>query len=78
MSIGDPDYEHETSQACWDRFGEIGPEPIKPVLQGRHLISAGHKPGPNFGKALRAAYDAQIEDVTLDEDALLSIATPML
>lgn len=78
VSIGDPDLEHETSQACWDRFSEIGPEPVKPLLQGRHLIAAGYKPGPNFGRALRAAYDAQIEDMNLDEDALLTIAVPML
>jgi tRNA nucleotidyltransferase (CCA-adding enzyme) len=33
----------------------------KPIVMGRHLIELGMKPGPHFGKLLRACYEAQIE-----------------
>ena len=32
----------------------------KPILQGRHLINLGVTQGPNFGKILDQAYDAQL------------------
>jgi hypothetical protein len=73
VSIGDPDLEHETSTACWDRFSEIGPEPVKAILMGRHLIGAGVKPGPTFKVRLDAAYEQQIEGIE-DLDALLNVA----
>ena len=73
VSIGDPDLEHETSTACWDRFSEIGPEPVKAILMGRHLIGAGVKPGPTFKVRLDAAYEQQIEGVE-DIDTLLQVA----
>ena len=72
--IGEPDFEHETSQMCWDHFSEFGEEPIKPVLMGRHLIKAGLKPGEDFGRVLKVAFEAQIEDESLSLDALLKIA----
>ncbi len=71
--IGSPDFEHETSQACWNHFDDIGPEPIKPILMGRHLQSAGVKPGPVFKKMLDAAYEKQMQGVE-DIDSLLSVA----
>jgi tRNA nucleotidyltransferase (CCA-adding enzyme) len=76
QSIGDPDLEHEYSKNCWDRYSDLGgPEPIKPLLMGRHLIAAGHKPGPTFKKMLDAAYEAQIDNPDLDEAELLTVAT---
>lgn len=33
----------------------------KPLLMGRHLIEQGMQPGPEMGKILRAAYEAQLE-----------------
>jgi tRNA nucleotidyltransferase (CCA-adding enzyme) len=33
----------------------------KPLLQGRNLRAAGLKPGPRFGKLLKAAFEAQLE-----------------
>ncbi len=33
----------------------------KPVLLGRHLIARGMKPGPEFGKILEAAFEAQLD-----------------
>lgn len=74
-SINDPDLEHEVSEQCFARFDDLGAEPITPVLQGRHLIAAGFKPGKHFGAALRSAYEAQIDDESLDVDSLLKIAT---
>lgn len=71
--IGSPDFEHETSKACWDHFDDIGPEPIKPILMGRHLQNAGVKPGPVFKKMLDAAYELQIQGVD-DIDSLLQEA----
>ena len=44
------------------------------VLQGRDLIGAGIKPGPHMGVALKAAFEAQLEDEALDREALLSVA----
>jgi tRNA nucleotidyltransferase (CCA-adding enzyme) len=41
---------------------EIGDE-IQPVLMGRHLISRGMKPGPNFGLILKQAEQAQLDGV---------------
>ena len=71
VSIGDPDLEHETSTACWDRFSEIGPEPVKAILMGRHLVDAGIKPGPTFKVRLDAAYEQQIEGI--DEQQCVEI-----
>ena len=73
VSIGDPDLEHETSTACWDRFSEIGPEPVKAILMGRHLVDAGIKPGPTFKVRLDAAYEQQMEGVE-DINTLLQVA----
>jgi tRNA nucleotidyltransferase (CCA-adding enzyme) len=72
--IGDPDLEAAVSDECFDRFGDLGVDPVQPVLQGRDLIGAGIKPGPHMGVALKAAFEAQLEDEALDREALLSVA----
>jgi tRNA nucleotidyltransferase (CCA-adding enzyme) len=33
----------------------------EPILLGRHLIARGFSPGPEIGRILKAAYDAQLE-----------------
>jgi len=33
----------------------------KPILMGRHLIELGVSPGPELGKILQAAFDAQLD-----------------
>ena len=48
------------------------------LLQGRDLMAAGFKPGLAFGVALKAAYEAQLDDESLDIPALLEIARPLL
>jgi len=71
--ISDPDLKHGPSEACWKWFDKIGPEPIKPILQGRHLLEAGLEPGPEIGDRLRKAYEEQLDGVD-DLDALLKVA----
>jgi tRNA nucleotidyltransferase (CCA-adding enzyme) len=73
-NIGDPDLDHQISEMCWSRFSDIGPDPIPPILMGRHLIKAGLTPGEHFTKRLAAAFDAQMEDKSLGVDALLTVA----
>lgn len=36
-------------------------QPPDPLLQGRHLLKLGHKPGPELGKLLQKAYEAQLD-----------------
>ena len=74
VHIGDPDFEHKTSQLCWDHFSEFGVEPIKPMLMGRHLAAAGLAPGPDFRRMLGRAFDAQIDNENLELSDLLEIA----
>ena len=74
VNIGDPDFEHQTSQLCFDHFSDLGAEPVAPILMGRHLIGAGVKPGRHFKAMLDRAFEAQIEDDTLGVEELLAIA----
>ena len=39
----------------------------RPLIQGRHLIALGHKPGPSFKPVLEAAFEAQLDGVFVDE-----------
>lgn len=38
----------------------------KPIVRGRDLIALGMKPGVNFGKILKAAYEAQLDGKFMD------------
>lgn len=40
----------------------------KPILQGRHLIELGMKPGPKVGEIVDAAFEAQLEGKFADLD----------
>lgn len=40
---------------------ELQAQAPKPILQGRHLIERGMRPGPVFSEILGAAFDAQLE-----------------
>lgn len=56
-----------------ERARELGVEhgPPTPVLLGRHLIEAGHAPGPEMGRVLREVYQLQLDGkVTTLEEAL--------
>jgi len=50
------------------RLREAAP---KPILQGRHLIERGMKPGVAFGTLLTAAFEAQLEGKFTDLDGAL-------
>ncbi|MBC8040471.1 MAG: HD domain-containing protein [Opitutaceae bacterium] len=45
--------------------------PPRPILLGRHLISLGHKPGPQFTAILDAAFEAQLDGAFTDEATAL-------
>ena len=50
---------------------EIASAAPRPILQGRHLVAAGMKPGARFGEILDAAFEAQLEGAFSGEaDAL--------
>ena len=68
---GDLNQVHLPSELALGYFSQFGENNIPPVLLGRHLISAGMKPGKEFGVLLRKAYEIQIEEGIEDVDLLL-------
>lgn len=44
----------------------------EPILQGRHLIESGLKPGRHFGEILEAAFEAQLDGDFADLDGALA------
>jgi poly(A) polymerase/tRNA nucleotidyltransferase (CCA-adding enzyme) len=56
-------------EGTW-KFFEPQPVPIEPLLRGRDLIARGHRPGPEFGRILRAAYEHQLETGETDLEKL--------
>jgi len=65
---------HAPSQLAFTYFKEFGVGKVPPKLQGRDILAAGIKPGPQIGKALAAAYDAQLENPDLTNEQLVEIA----
>lgn len=58
---------------CMARLAELGAEELRPqpLLTGRDLIDLGMQPGPQFGRILDAAFDAQLEgEITTREQAI--------
>ena len=49
----------------------IEKEAPKPILLGRHLIARGIKPGPQMGKMLQQAFEAQLDGAFHDLDGAL-------
>jgi tRNA nucleotidyltransferase (CCA-adding enzyme) len=47
----------------------IEQRPPAPLLQGRDLIAFGSRPGPEFGRILRKAYEAQLEGAFSDHSS---------
>lgn len=66
--------DHPASVLCWKWHEELGVEEIKPILLGRHLIKAGHKPGPMFKGALGAAFEKQLDCPDMGIEELLEVA----
>jgi len=44
-----------------------------PVVQGRHLMDKGFKPGKEFGELLRRCYALQMERGLNDPEAILKV-----
>lgn len=61
-------------QILRDFVEKVRNEPVlpKPWLSGRDLIAIGMQPGPDMGRWLKIAYDAQLENQQPDYDALLA------
>ncbi len=60
-----------------DRFEHMADEELRPprLLTGRDLIAAGYQPGPQFGRMLEVAEDAQLEGrISSKEEALDLVA----
>ena len=55
---------HEVSERCFELFDEFGTTAIEPIVKGRHLLSLGLTPGPEFKVILDKAYELQLEGMT--------------
>jgi tRNA nucleotidyltransferase (CCA-adding enzyme) len=44
----------------------------RPILQGRHLVALGQRPGPGFKTVLDAAFEAQLDGAFSDEAGALA------
>ena len=51
--------------------------PPSPILQGRHLIACGIRPGKNMGAILEKCFDAQLDGAFADEDGALAFLKNM-
>jgi tRNA nucleotidyltransferase (CCA-adding enzyme) len=50
----------------------------RPLLQGRHLLKLGCRPGPGFKPLLDAAFEAQLDGAFADEAGAVAWITPRL
>lgn len=50
----------------------------QPVIGGKHLIAAGHKPGRWFGEVLKRCFDAQLDGHFSDEAGGIAYLTTLL
>lgn len=53
---------------------ELQAQAPRPLLQGRHLMKQGLQPGPQFGRLLKAAFEAQLEGEFTDLEGALAWA----
>jgi tRNA nucleotidyltransferase (CCA-adding enzyme) len=53
----------DNARRLWEKAVELSLQAAapKPLLQGRHLVARGLKPGPEFGEWVRAAFEAQLD-----------------
>ena len=69
---GRPPFPSEPEPVAWlaaqaERLRVADSAP-RPIVMGRHLMAMGLKPGPEFGKMLKAAYEAQLDGRFSTED----------
>ena len=77
---GRPPFPSEPEPIKWlamrARELEVAAAAPKPLVMGRDLIALGMKPGPEFGRILKAAYEAQLDGrFSTKEDGLSFVAT---
>ena len=53
-------------------------KPPQPLVLGRHLMTMGLQPGPQFGPLLSACYEAQMEGAITDVDQGLALVARLL
>ena len=62
---GRPPFPSEPEPLAWLAMRakelEVADAAPKPLVKGRDLIALGMKPGPEFGRILKAAYEAQLD-----------------
>lgn len=67
--------EELVSRATALEFEQHAP---RPILQGRHLIALGHRPGPKFKPVIDLAFQAQLDGAFSDEAGALAWAKSRL
>jgi len=74
LRSGEPNWEHDTSERVMDWAVEFEKDDsaVEPKVQGRDLVAAGLKPGPDFGKILKKALELQYSDSGLSKEEILS------
>ncbi len=79
---GTPPTPHDEAPCDWllEKARELAvqQDAPKPLVQGRHLIAMGLKPGGNFSPILRQAFEAQLEGEFSDLDGGLAWTKKLL
>lgn len=72
---GRPPFKAETEPLEWllaeAKRLEVADSAPKPLLMGRDLLAAGMRPGPEFGRILAKAYEAQLDGVFTDREGAI-------
>jgi hypothetical protein len=74
-AMGRPPLPYDRHPGCVDlpparrtpRRWRSRPAAPRPIIQGRHLLALGRKPGPDFKPVLDAAFEAQLDGAFTDE-----------
>jgi tRNA nucleotidyltransferase (CCA-adding enzyme) len=69
--------DHGPSRRCFELAEKFASEPAEPVVRGRDLLALGFRPGPQFGAALKAAFERQLDGET-SREVLLGTALEVL
>lgn len=69
---GAPNWEHRTSEACFEWAEKFENAPPAPLVKGRHLMEAGIKPGPAMGDLVRSAHELQMDNPTWTVEQLVA------
>lgn len=64
---------NETFESCMKYFAKFNEPVIIPIVQGKDLITAGLKPGPQFNKLLKKAFQLQMEGMEDFEEIIKAL-----